>query len=389
MKNKKGRVLFIASVYTHLAAFHKPFLRFLQDQGYSCHAAASSAEGFKEDIQALGITCWEIPFARSPYSLKNLIAYVRLKELLLNEHFDLVHVHTPMAAFLGRYLAKTTRQGAVLYTAHGFHFYRNAPLYNRVVYYSAEWVAARWTDGLIVMNSEDFEAGKKLGFIPRKNLYYIHGVGVDLKAFIQAVPRASLKEELGIGNNDVIVTCVGEFTPGKNHAFLLEAWKKLTAENKFIRLLLIGKGEMQDKLKTKIEKEQIPQVHLLGFCHNVPDLLQISDIFTLVSKREGLPKSIMEAMAAGKPVVATNVRGSWDLVEHGRTGLLVKPGDVDGLVSALKKLIVNPGLRSDMGMEGQKKIQEYSLEKILAEMAAIYACYLDLTPDQSRLDSRN
>lgn len=150
-RRASGKVLFVASVYTHLAAFHLSFMRLLQDKGYEVHAVASSDEGRKDEVEAAGVRCWEIPFARSPYSPANFQAYRWLKALLKDHHFDLIHVHTPVASFLGRYLAKVTHQGPVLYTAHGFHFYQGAPRRNWLLYYTAERLAARWTDGLIVM----------------------------------------------------------------------------------------------------------------------------------------------------------------------------------------------------------------------------------------------
>jgi hypothetical protein len=126
-------------------------MKMLQGWGYEVHAAASSAEGHKERVEEAGMISWEIPFARSPYSPDNLEAYRRLNDLLKEHRFDLIHVHTPVAAFLGRYLAKKTGQVPVLYTAHGFHFYKGAPWKNWLIYYTAERLAARWTDGLIVL----------------------------------------------------------------------------------------------------------------------------------------------------------------------------------------------------------------------------------------------
>ncbi|MEW6663122.1 MAG: glycosyltransferase family 4 protein [Bacillota bacterium] len=370
------KVLFIASVYTHLAAFHIPFMKLLQEKGYDLYAAASSAEGRKEDVEAAGVTCWEIPFARSPYSPANIQAFRRLRALLKAHHFDLIHVHTPVAAFMGRYLAKATGQGPVLYTAHGFHFYRGAPLKNWLIYYTAERIAARWTDGLIVMNDEDFENARRLGFQPEKNLFYVHGVGVDLTRYSPSPGAGSIKAELGLRRNDPIVTCVAELNANKNHVFLLDAWQSLSPRCGSAHLLLVGTGEKVVELRRKVEQEQIPRVHFLGYRKDVPQILQETDILTLVSKREGLPKCIMEAMASGKPVVATNVRGSRDLVDHGKTGLLVELGDVNGLAAALENLITSPDLRADMGRVGLEKIKDYSLEKVLKEMNAIYGRYL-------------
>ncbi len=372
------KVLFIASVYTHLAAFHIPFMRLLQERGYEVHAAASSADGRKEEVEAAGVTCWEIPFARSPYSPANLQAFRWLRALLKGHHFELIHVHTPVAAFLGRYLAKATGQGPVLYTAHGFHFYRGAPLKNWLIYFTAERIAARWTDGLIVMNDEDFESARRLGFQPEKNLFYVHGVGVELSRYSPSTSANSIRAELGLGRDDVMVTCVAELNPNKNHAFLLDAWQRLSPRCGNAHLLLVGTGEKAAELRWKVEQEQIPRVHFLGHRKDVPQILQETDIVTLVSKREGLPKCIMEAMATGKPVVATNVRGSRDLVEHGKTGLLVDLGDVKGLATALENLITSPDLRADMGRAGLgwKKIKNYALERVLEEMSAIYMHFL-------------
>lgn len=373
-----GKILFLATVYTHLAAFHIPFMRFFKDQGYEVYAAASSAEGRREDVEKAGGICWEIPFARSPYSPANFKAYWRLKALLREHRFDLIHVHTPVAAFLGRYLAKKTGQGPVLYTAHGFHFFKGAPWKNWLIYYTAERLAARWTDGLIVMNGEDYENARRMGFEPEKSLFYVHGVGVDLSSFAAPSSRNVIRQELGLMASDVVITCVAEMNPNKNHDFLLDAWSRVAAGNSHCHLLLVGTGELKNYLEEKVKRKHIPRIHFLGFRWDVPEILRESDIVTLTSKREGLPRCIMEAMAAGRPVVATNVRGNRDLVDDGCTGYLVEPGEVEGLAVALERLARDPELRASMGAAGREKIKDYSLDRVLAEMAAIYGRYLEL-----------
>lgn len=377
LTNNKGKVLFLATVYTHIAYFHIPFIQLLQNKGYEVHAAASPDEGGKEDVEATGARCWDIPFSRSPYSLKNWRALKELGHLFEACRFDLIHAHTPVAAFLGRYMARAKNQGPVLYTAHGFHFYRGAPLKNWLLYYPLERLASRWTDGLIVINREDFESARRLGFEPGRNLFYVHGVGVDLSYYTSLSSTGEyVRVELGLSHSDIIVTCVAEMNPNKNHMLLLSAWEKLAAECSNCHLLMVGKGELMPVLQKKVRKEKIPRVYFLGYRRDVPQILLESDIVTLTSKREGLPKSIMEAMAAGKPVVATNVRGSRDLVEHGKTGFLVELGDTEGLFLALKSLIENEELRKTMGKAGREKIKDYSLDRVLNEMEAIYMRYL-------------
>ncbi|PRR70681.1 Putative glycosyltransferase EpsD [Moorella humiferrea] len=368
--------MFLATVYTHLAAFHLPFMQLLQSKGYEVHAAASSDQGRKEEVEAIGVRCWEIPFSRSPYSLKNWRAFRELGRLFKACRFDLIHVHTPVASFLGRYLARVTGQGPVLYTAHGFHFYWGASLRNWLLYYPAERLAARWTDGLIVMNREDYDSAVKMGFRPGKNLFYVHGVGVDLKKFAGGTGSINIRERLGLGKNDIVVTCVAEFSTVKNHAFLLEAWSRFIARTKDTSLWLAGDGYLRPYFERLVLEKRIGRVHFLKFCRDIPQVLQETDIFVLVSRREGLPRSLMEAMAAGKPVVASNVRGNRDLVDHGRTGFLVELDDVEGLVGYLELLARDENLRLALGRAGREKIGDYSLDKVLAEMDAVYSRYL-------------
>ena len=355
-----------------------PFMKMLQEKGYEVHAAASSFEGRREDVERIGVTCWEIPFDRSPYRPANIQAYNKLKDLLGKHYFDLIHVHTPVAAFLGRYLAKATNQGALLYTAHGFHFYQGAPRRNWLIYYTAERIASRWTDGLIVMNREDFENAQQLGFKPGENLFYVHGVGVDLKQYAKNnfQDESSIRKELGISESDAVITCVAELIERKNHGFLLDGWKKLTKQYSDVHLLLVGAAEKMAVLQRKVKDEKLERVHFLGFLRDMPKILKETDIAVLVSRHEGLPKCIMEAMAMGLPVVASNVRGNRDLVENGRTGFLVELGDIPGLIRAMERLILDPALRADMGAAGRNKIQDYSQDRVLAEMSSIYERYL-------------
>ncbi len=379
-EDERQTVLFIASIYGHLSGFHIPFMAMLRDMGYQVFAAASF-DGREQELKDIGVICYDIPFARSPYNPRNLRAFMELKELLESNHFDLVHVHTPAAAFLGRYLAKKTNQGPVLYTAHGFHFYEGAPLQNWLLYYPVEKLAARWTDGLIVMNQEDFDnAQKRLGFCEGQNLFFVHGVGVPVpdRAFSADDTRgaSSIRHELGIGSKDVLVACIGELNPNKNQSFLLDAWGKVAKKRTKVHLLIIGEGSNKRELEKRVLEEKIGNVHFLGYRDDVLHILQEIDILAHVSRREGLPRVVMEAMAASKPVVATDVRGNRDLVENGLNGLLVPLGDVRELESALLRLIDNEELRKSFGIESANKIKDYSLDKVLVEMKEIYSRFL-------------
>lgn len=376
----RGRVLFVANVYGHLANFHIPYMRLLADHGYEVHAAASSTQGRRSEIEAVGVTCHDVPFVRAPYSPANLRAAAELRALLSQQHFCLIHAHTPIAAFLARYLAKAERQGPVLYTAHGFHFHAHAPRRDWLIYYNLERLAARWTDGIIVMNDEDYSSALRMGYRPGISLFRTHGVGVDIGRFSPASNRdGGIRREIGVGEDAVLAICVAELTPNKNLRFLLSAWRRISCDHADAHLLLVGDGSERIALEAIVRRSRIPRVHFLGFRRDVPRILAEADIVTLVSRREGLPRAIMEAMAMGKPVVATDVRGCRDLVDHGRTGLLVQTGNVRELVGALKRLIEDVDLRGRLGAAGLERIQAYSLGTTVKEMVAIYSRFIDIS----------
>lgn len=367
------KILFLATLYTHLANFHKPFMSMLQDKGYEVHAAASNSEGRRQEIEELGVLCWDVPFSRNPLSLKNISAVHALKKIISANSFDLVHVHTPVAGFFGRWLVKKTGR-RVIYTAHGFHFFEGAPWINRLAYYTAERAAARWTDALIVINSEDYQAGREMGFVPGESLFLVHGVGVDTGVFYkeESYPAAGEKPCA----RKIVISCVAEFSPVKNHGFLLKAWRILAERYDNIELIFVGDGRLRYEIEKFIKTEEIPRVRILGYRSDVANILRRTDIVTLVSKREGLPKCLMEAMACGKPVVASDIRGNRDLINDGETGFLVPLNSVEGLVNALEKLIKDEKLRLRMGRTAVKRIQAYSVEKVLKEMENIYGKFL-------------
>jgi glycosyltransferase involved in cell wall biosynthesis len=349
-------------------------MKHLRMKGYDVEAAAAPIYGFKKNIEEEDFVFHSIPFSRNPFHPMNFVAFFKLFRLLKKNNYRLIHTHTPVASFFGRFAAKLAGVPSVLYTAHGFHFFDGAPKKNWLLYYTAERLVARYTDALLVMNQEDFENGKKLGFVPGESLFLVHGVGVDVEKFSQVQEDKEIREELNISNDAVVVTCIAEFIKRKNHDFLLNAWMILleNENNRSLHLILVGDGILFENFKSK----NLKNVHFLGRRSDVPSILNSSDIVTLTSIHEGLPRCIMEAMAAGKPVVATDIRGNRDLVKDGVNGYLVKLGDVEGLDNSIIKLANDEVLRKRMGEKGQEIIEAYSLENVLVEMEEIYDKFL-------------
>lgn len=375
----KRKAAYIATVYSHLAAFHLPFMADLRQDGVEVHAYAAT-DHCREDVAAAGFECRDLPFSRRPLSLGNGQALRELVRRLRQEPYDFVHVHTPNAAVVVRlavWLAGLTapskaRRTRLVYTAHGFHFYRGAPWRNWL-FYPLEWGLARLTDVLVTINREDERRARS--FPVRGHVAYISGVGVEIARY--SSPRTDevgrWREVLGLSPEDFVILCPAELGRNKNQQQLLAAVRELRRGGVPAILLLAGTGSGEASCRKLAARYGVArEVRFLGFRRDMPRLLHAADVVALLSRREGLPKSLLEGMAAGKPLVATDVRGNRDLVAPGRNGYLVPFGDVPATAAALTRLHRDTSLRQRMGEYSRKLAALYDLDEIRREVAAIY-----------------
>jgi len=319
------------------------------------------------------VKVWPIPLRRSPWRPENAMALVALVRLMRRGRYHLVHVHTPTAAFLGRISARLAGVPAVLYTAHGFHFYRGAPLLNWLLYYPAEWFLARWTDGLLVMNEEDHRRALRLPV--RGRVHLAPGVGVPIPD--EPAPAPKVREQrlarLGIPPGSRVAIVAGELSPTKNVGQALRAWRLVLRELPGASLLVVGDGSQRRRLERLTRRLGISaSVRFLGFRRDLGDLLGLADVLVTASRREGLPRVVMEAMAAGLPVVATDVRGNRDLVIHGETGMLVPPGDDGPMAGALVGLLRDGALRASLGRRARERAESFRLSGAESVLEDIY-----------------
>lgn len=363
------KMAFVASIYDHLNGFHIPFMKLLQGRGYEVHAYARP-DGTKDMLEKQGFICHDIPFQRRPIHKENSTSLRMLTASFKEEKFRMVHVHTPVASVLGRVAAKRASVPHVLYTAHGFHFYKGALWRNWLLYYPLERFMARYTDILITINREDYDHANR--FSVRDRVAYVPGVGLDA-SYYQSREDDDVRRQLGIAPETFVITCIAELIARKNHAQLLAAVERLVAAKRRVHCLLVGDGELEEELKLQVKDWGLDSyVQFLGNREDIPQILSVSDVSVLFSKHEGLPRSIMEAMAAGIPVIASNIRGNHDLIEHGRNGFLVPVANVEATVAALKKLDEQPGLRMRMGKINKKRAMQYDISRILPQMERIY-----------------
>ncbi|GIP49235.1 glycosyl transferase family 1 [Paenibacillus sp. J53TS2] len=369
------KAAYVATVYAHLAAFHLPFMSDLRDAGFTVHAYAAPDHG-RADVDHAGFECRDLPFSRNPLAPGNLRALRELIGWLKRERYDLIHVHTPNASVVCRLAARLAGQpfSKVVYTAHGFHYYAGAPWRNRLLYYPLERFLSRWTDVLVTINREDERQAS--AFPVRGRSVYVPGVGVDLPlhSALEDGERERLRRELGLAPDDFAVLCVAELNRNKNQGQLIGAIAELRRRGLPAVLLLAGIGGEEARCRQLAAESGAAQaVRFLGYRRDVPQLLQAADAVALLSRREGLPKALLEGLAAGKPLVATEVRGSRDLVVPGRNGYLVPVGDVSAAAAALERLQQDAGLRGRMGEYSRKLAGLYDLERICRDLTAVYA----------------
>lgn len=315
------KALIIASVYGFIHHFERNDIKILQELGYEI-TVASNLNNYKNELESLNINLIHIPFQRNPFSLKNITAYKKLNEFLKKEKIDLIHCHTPIGGVIGRIVGHKNKVKNIIYTAHGFHFFKGAPLINWLLFYPVEKYLSKYTNILITINQEDY---KRAQTFYAEKVEYIPGVGIDTEMIKNiVVDKKKKREELGLTEDNIVLLSVGELSKRKNHIIPIKALTQIK-NNKNIFYLIAGVGLLENYLKEECKELGIEnQVKFLGFRKDIYELCKISDIFVFPSLQEGLPVALMEALCCDLPIICSNIRGNNDLVEDGKNGFLVK-----------------------------------------------------------------
>lgn len=371
------KILFVATVRSHIGQFHMPFISELKRRGFTVDAAYKDNSADKPGLDLSGIdNVYEVPFSRSPYSFSNVKAYFALKKIIKNGGYDAVHCHTPMGAVVTRLAAKGMRKNGlkVIYTAHGFHFYKGASKKNWLLFYPVEKYLSKFTDALITINNEDYECAENGGFKAKK-IYKIHGVGVDINKFspLDNNIKQSLRNSFGFSDDDFLIIYPADFCYRKNQVMLLKAFAELQKKYPQAKLLLCGQDTASDEIKDLAKSLGVNGgVSFLGYRRDINNLVGMSDVSVSSSRQEGLPVNIIEAMAMGNAVIATNVRGNNDLVTDGENGFLVDSDDSNQMAKKLSEFIENKNLKEKFGKNSLKNVEKYSVENVNKELLAIY-----------------
>lgn len=373
------KMLMLTSVASMIDQFNMSNISILLNMGYEVHVACNFEKGntcsgkriqeLQVKLQQLNISYHQIDFARNIIKInENIKAYYQVLNLLKRYKYDFIHCHSPIGGLCGRIAAHLTKT-KVIYTAHGFHFFKGAPIKNWLLYYPVERWLARYTDVLITINKEDYKyAANKMS--PIKKIEYVPGVGIDIDKIRNiSIDKQQMKAKFSIENECVLIS-IGELNFNKNHETIIKAISDIDLPLKYI---VCGRGNNLDYLKSLTKELRVEnKVIFLGFREDVYELLKMSDVFCFPSYREGLSVALMEAMAAGLPVICSNIRGNSDLVEEGKGGYLVKPKDVEGFARYITEMVSDIKLRENLGDFNQRKIENYSVQNVLKYMERIY-----------------
>lgn len=347
--------------------FFRQLIKELVEAGHTVDIAANtSVSAVPEEYAALGCKIFPISCTRSPLNKGTLIAVKELKRIVGEGNYDIVHCHTPIAAMCTRLACRKARKHGtkVFYTAHGFHFYKGAPLKNWLLYYPVEKVCAHFTDVLITINQEDYALAQKK--LRAGKVEYVPGVGIDVAKFSDTVvDRDKKRDEIGVPRDAAVLLSVGDLNKNKNHETVIRAIADLN-----VYYMIAGKGGLREYLQDLIEELGLSQrVKLLGFRQDVAELYKAADVFILPSVREGLNVSVMEAMASGLPVICGEIRGNVDMIDR-NGGFLFDPLSIESCKKA-----IDDSLRSDQAFLGNynlDKVQTFAAENVNPIMKELY-----------------
>ncbi|WP_035618442.1 glycosyltransferase family 4 protein [Lacticigenium naphthae] len=386
----KVKVLLLASISPMIESFNQENISLLQNKGCEVHVLANFQDPnnemlqknmeFKKKLERNNIKVFDVPIQRKPFSFGNISVYQKIKSILHQEDYTFIHCHSPIGGVLGRLAARYThnRKTKVIYTAHGFHFFKGAPVKNWLIFYTVEKLLSSYTDYLITINPEDYHNAINRHF-KMNEIELVNGVGINLEKFkpTSNYYRRYLRELYGYSEEDILLIYVAELSKNKNQTQAINMMKTLIEKFPQTKLLLVGDGDDHTRYSNMIHQMGLTkQVHLLGYRKDIVNLMSLSDIAISTSRREGLPVNVMEAMAIGLPLVVTNCRGNRDLVQNGVNGYIVEIDNYETLEDKIIRLIQNDRLRTKFGKRSTRFISPYKIQNVNNQMSDIYEKYM-------------
>lgn len=373
-------MLMIASVPSMIGQFNMNNIEILLDLGYEVNVACdwNDRSVWKEDkinalknkFRSLNIMFYQVDFSRDVKKInRHIKAYRQLVKLLENNNYDFIHCHSPIGGAISRLACEKTNTKCV-YTAHGFHFYKGAPIQNWLLFYPIEKLLSKYTDVLITINNEDYNRARDK--FKMNKIEYIPGVGVDINKFHQReFNRDVYRSKLGYKKDDFVILSVGELNENKNHEIIIKAMAKLN--NPRIHYMIAGKGNMENYLLNLSTKLRLSNnVKLLGYRKDIVELNLSADVFAFPSKREGLGLAAIEAMATGIPLITSNIHGINDYSVNGLTGYSCDANDEQQYADAINWILLDED-KDKYKITNTEYSKKYDINVVNKKMIDIYS----------------
>lgn len=370
------RLLIASTVPSFLEAFLLPYVRHFRARGWRVDGMAAEITSSSDSVEAFD-RVWDIHWSRNPLDPSNLFRAARQVERVVTaESYDIVHVHTPVAAFVCRYALRKQQIPRIVYTAHGFHFHEHGAKAKNLLFLGLEKLAGRWTDHLVVINEADEQAASQRRLVRADRIVHMPGIGLDTlnvynPRLITDSDIARIRSSFNLTADDPVFLMLAEFIPRKRHADILHAFARLNRRN--AHLLLAGSGPLLPRMRELANTLSLAdRVHFLGIRKDVPALIRSSSAVVLCSEQEGLPRSVMEALALEVPVIGASIRGTRQLLEGG-AGRLYKVGDVDALCAAMEWVLDNPDEAAATARIGRERLTSYDIRNLISQHEELYA----------------
>lgn len=377
--NKKA--LIIAGTASMISQFNLLNIEVLKEYGYDVEIACDFVYGnniddkeksrFKNELKDNNIVYHQIDFSRNFLNIFGHIkAFKQIKKLKDTQHYDLVHCHMPISAFLTKLAFKNDKTTRVIYTAHGFHFFKGAPLINWLIYYPLEKISSKWIDTLILINNEDYQLARERLLV--KNVYLTPSIGVDIDRFKNCeCDKKEMLSKYNIPDNAFILLSVGELIHKKNHISVLKALSKLNNPN--IYFLLVGIGKDKEELENSVHKLNLDNnVRFLYYQKEIEKIYNISDCLIHIPFREGLGMAPLEAMTSGKPLITSYINGIKDYTENEVSGICVNPNFIDEIVNAINRMYDDADFRKKCSINNIKTVEKYGKNKVRELLKEVY-----------------
>ena len=326
------------------------------------------------EAEGKGVRVITIPsLVRRIQPFYDLKAFFALIKILLYERPHIVHTHTSKAGILGRGAAFFARVPIIVHTPHGHVFWGYFGRLKTGIFILLEKISALITDRLVVLTEQEKNDHLHFHIAPENKFSEVHS-GINLDRFSDtSVDPAAMKKKLTIPEGNLVVGTTGRLTHIKGHRYLIEAAGKIVSSKPDTTFVFLGDGELLDELKNMASISSIEEnIKFLGWRQDVAEVMSTFDVFVLPSLNEGMGRVLVEAMALGKPIVASDIGGIPNLVVNGENGYLVPVGDVETLAVKIITLLDDPGKREKMGNAGQRYADKYSLEEMMKKIERLY-----------------